>query len=111
MTSGLDGTWTVRRTGGLLPPMVGVRKVIAGERGATYVGPLPAAPFEVDGLALRYRAPFSGFVDLLQRDGDGFSGRAMFSGRELGRFELRPTDAARFGRGARGSEAFHERKG
>ena len=46
----LDGTWNVRRTGGLLPPLVGVRKHIDGSSGETRVGPLPSAPFDVVGL-------------------------------------------------------------
>jgi hypothetical protein len=85
----LDGTWDVRRTGGWLPPMVGVRKRIEGSRGETRLGPLPGVPFDVDGNALRYRRPFSAFVDLVEPDGDAYAGRATFRGRELGRFELR----------------------
>jgi hypothetical protein len=84
----LDGDWNVRRLGGLLPPMVGVRKQIHGTRGETRVGPLPGAPFDVVGLDLRYRAPFSGFVDVLEPDGDRYLGRATFRGREFGRFAL-----------------------
>jgi hypothetical protein len=81
----LDGIWDVRRTGGLLPPLLGVTKRIHGDRGETRVGPLPGVPFRVDGLALRYAG---GFVDLLEPDGDRYRGRATFRGRELGRFEL-----------------------
>jgi hypothetical protein len=84
----LDGDWNVRRLGGLLPPMVGVHKHIAGASGETRVGPLPGAPFDVVGLDLRYRAPFSGFVDVLEPDGDRYLGRATFRGREFGRFAL-----------------------
>jgi hypothetical protein len=84
----LDGEWKVRRLGGLLPPLVGVRKHVHGASGETRVGPLPGAPFDVVGLALRYRAPFSGFVDVLEPDGDGYLGRATFRGREFGRFTL-----------------------
>ena len=62
----LDGVWEVRRTGGALPPMLGVRKEISGESGETKLGPLPGAPFDVVGLSLRYRAPFVGFVDVLE---------------------------------------------
>jgi|SRR5581483_2400474 len=88
--SALEGEWLVRRTGGFLPPMIGVRKVIRGDRGSTYVGPIPAAPFRVDGLDLHYLGPFGAFVDVLEPDGGGgFSGRATFRGREFGRFELR----------------------
>ena len=84
----LDGTWNVRRTGGLLPPLVGVRKHIDGSSGETRVGPLPSAPFDVVGLELRYRSPFGGFVDRLVPDGDGYLGRATFRGHEFGRFAL-----------------------
>jgi hypothetical protein len=85
----LDGEWNVLRTGGLLPPLVGVRKRIEGDRGETALGSLPGVPFTVEGLALRYHAPFGGFVDVLEPDDYGFRGRATFRGREFGRFELR----------------------
>ena len=65
MASGLEGNWQVLRTGGLLPPLIGVRKRIEGDRGWTSLGPLPGAPFDVVGHELRYRAPFAGFGDLL----------------------------------------------
>jgi hypothetical protein len=85
----LDGIWEVRRTGGLLPPLLGVRKRIAGGAGETRLGTLPGVPFRVVGRELRYRAPFVGFVDVLEPDGpDRFEGRATFRGREFGRFEL-----------------------
>jgi len=85
----LDGSWNVERRGGLLPPLVGVQKRIEGERGETRLGSLLGVPFDVDGLSLRYRAPFRSFVDELEPDGDGFAGRATFRGREFGRFALR----------------------
>jgi hypothetical protein len=84
----LDGHWNVRRLGGLLPPLVGVHKVIRGGTGETKVGRLPGAPFDVVGLSLRYRGPFRGFVDELERRGDGYLGRATFHGRKFGRFAL-----------------------
>jgi hypothetical protein len=84
----LDGTWRVRRTGGLLPPMFGVRKTIEGQRGETHIGPFPGAPFTVRDHRLRYRWPFHDFVDLVEPDGDHFRGRALFRGREYGRFVL-----------------------
>jgi hypothetical protein len=84
----LDGTWNVERVGGALPPMRGVRKRIAGDRGVTLAGPVRMR-FDVRGLELRYRAPFAGLVDLLEADGDGYRGRATFLGREFGRFRLR----------------------
>jgi hypothetical protein len=82
----LDGFWLVKRTGGALPPMIGVRKVIAGAAGVTTAGPL-RFPFAVEGRSLRYRFP-PGLVDELEPDGDGFRGRALLAGRELGRFRL-----------------------
>jgi hypothetical protein len=45
----------------------------------TRVGPLPGVPFEVNGLSLRYRSPFSAFVDELEPVADRFYGRATFS--------------------------------
>ena len=85
----LDGVWEVKRTGGALPPLLGVRKEISGGSGATKLSPLPGVPFDVVGLSLRYRAPFLGFVDVLERDGERYRGRAMFRGREFGEFELK----------------------
>ncbi len=84
----LDGVWEVRRTGGALPPLYGIRKRIHGARGETLFGPVPAA-FDVNGLELRYRPPLVGLVDVLEPDGDGFRGRATLFGREFGQFELR----------------------
>jgi hypothetical protein len=84
----LEGVWNVRRTAGFLPPMARVRKIIHGTTGETKLGRLPGASFDVVGLSLRYRAPFTGFVDDLEEDGDGFRGRATFRGREFGRFAL-----------------------
>jgi hypothetical protein len=84
----LNGAWEVERTGGLLPPLVGVRKHISGMSGQTAIGAFPGAPFDVVGLELRYRRPFRGFVDVLEPEGDGFSGRATFRGREFGRFRM-----------------------
>lgn len=92
----LDGTWDVRRTGGLLPPLLGVRKRIAGGRGRTLVGGA-SAPFDVVGRELRYRAPLGGFVDVLEPSGDGWSGRALFRGREYGRFRLEPVEGGTMG--------------
>jgi hypothetical protein len=86
----LDGTWQVERVSGLLPPLVGVTKDISANRGRTFVGRVVGVPFEVEGLRLRYVAPFRGFVDVLEPDGDGYSGRATFRGREFGRFRMLP---------------------
>ena len=87
----LDGHWDVRRESGLLPPLFGVRKVIAGGRGWTTLGPL-RAPFEVVGRELRYRAPLTSFVDVLEPAEWGWAGRATLAGREYGRFRLEPVD-------------------
>ena len=87
----LDGVWDVHRTGGFLPPMVGLRKRISGTRGVTLVGPARMS-FEVRGNELHYRRPFQGFVDVVEpvgEDGDLFHGRATFMGREFGTFDLR----------------------
>jgi ferritin-like metal-binding protein YciE len=87
----LDGVWAVERSGGALPPMAGVRKRIRGAAGETRAGPL-RMPFEVSGNELRYRAPFSGLVDVLEPDDEGWTGRATWFGREFGRFRLRRID-------------------
>jgi ferritin-like metal-binding protein YciE len=87
----LEGTWNVRRTGGLLPPLVGIRKEIRGTSGKTTLPRgIAGVAFDVVGLELRYRPPFDDFVDVLAPDGDAFAGRATFRGREFGRFELTP---------------------
>ena len=86
--SELDGLWAVRRTGGALPPLVGVRKRIAGKAGWTDVGPV-RLPFRVEGLQLRYTGLLRGLVDVLEPDAEGFAGHATLAGREYGRFALR----------------------
>jgi hypothetical protein len=91
--SELDGVWDVKRVGGLLPPMVGVRKEIGGDHGVTTLGPL-RFPFAVEERSLRYRIP-PGLVDELEPDGDGFRGRALLAGREVGRFRLERIAATR----------------
>jgi hypothetical protein len=83
----LNGTWKVQRVGGLLPPLVGVHKEIAGDRGWTAVGPVRAG-FDVVGLELRYRGLLRGFVDVVEQDGEEWAGRATLGGREFGRFRL-----------------------
>jgi ferritin-like metal-binding protein YciE len=84
----LEGVWEVRREGGALPPMPGVRKRIAGRRGWTLAGPV-RLPFRVEGLALRYEAPLRGVVDELAPAEAGFRGRTLVAGREIGTFTLR----------------------
>ena len=86
--SELDGLWQVERLGGALPPLAGVRKRIAGDRGYTEIGPL-RVPFEVAGTTLQYRPPLQGLVDELEPDAEGFRGRATLAGREYGQFALR----------------------
>ena len=85
----LDGVWDVKRVGGALPPLMGVRKEISGTSGATKVGPVVCLPFDVVGLSLRYRPPFQGFVDHLEPAGETYRGRATFRGREFGKFEMK----------------------
>lgn len=92
----LDGSWDVERVSGLLPPLVGVRKRIAGAKGVTALGPLPGLPFDVVGRELRYRGPLRGLVDVLEPAGDRVDGVAVYRGRPLGRFRMRrrPSRAA-----------------
>jgi ferritin-like metal-binding protein YciE len=90
----LEGDWRVERLGGLLPPMVGVRKRIRGDRGESKIGPLVVWPFRIERRGERvallvYRAPFSGLVDELEAAADGsILGRSVLGGRELGRFRM-----------------------
>ena len=95
----LAGTWDVERVSGFLPPLVGMRKRIGPlvdgvGSGETTLGPV-RAPFDVVGTQLRYRAPFDAFVDVLEPEGDTWSGRALLKGREYGRFRLKPVVEAR----------------
>jgi ferritin-like metal-binding protein YciE len=85
----LDGVWRIERTGGALPPLLGMTKRIHGSRGETRVGSAPGARFDVVDLELRYRAPLQGLVDVLEpvRDGE-LRGRATVFGREIGRFRM-----------------------
>jgi hypothetical protein len=90
-----DGVWQVRRLGGFLPPLWGVRKRIDGTRGATQLGPLRLA-FDVRGDELHYHSPFKGLIDVLTPVDEGhLNGRARFRGREFGRFELRKDSGSR----------------
>ena len=86
----LDGVWEVRRIGGLLPPLYGVRKRIDGAAGVTLLG-IVGAPFDVVGRELRYRGRLSrGLVDTVEPGKDGWwDGVARYRGRELGRFAMR----------------------
>jgi hypothetical protein len=89
----LDGVWNVERAGGLLPPLMGMRKSIHGQRGETRVGPV-RVPFDVIGTELHYRGLFRGFVDRLLPAPGGWDGRALYRGREYGRFRLLPAQEA-----------------
>jgi hypothetical protein len=85
-SGGLDGTWRVKRLGGLLPPLGLVRKEIAGGHGRTVLAGL-ALGFDVTGCELRYRRPLKGFVDVLEEgDGPARRGTATLFGRTFGSF-------------------------
>ena len=84
----LDSEWDVRRVSGLLPPLYGVRKRIAGPRGHTIVLAPPGLPFDIVGRELRYRGLLTGLVDIVEPDGDGWRGVARYRGRALGRFAM-----------------------
>jgi ferritin-like metal-binding protein YciE len=90
----LDGVWEVRRRSGVLPPLLGMRKRIHGARGETLLGPI-RMPFDVRGNELHYRAPFSGFVDVVHGEGDVLRGSATFKGTEYALFELRRIQMAK----------------
>jgi len=92
----LDGVWEVQRVSGAVPPIPGIRKEIHGTRGSTLVADgRIAVPFAVVGMELHYRPPFTGFVDRLEPDGDGFRGTWTFRGRELGRFAMTRVEGGR----------------
>jgi hypothetical protein len=86
--SELDGDWELQRVSGLLPPLAGLRKRIRGDRGATLLPGGLGVPFAVVRHELRYRAPFSMVVDVLEPDGDGWRGRATVFGRTVGEFRM-----------------------
>jgi ferritin-like metal-binding protein YciE len=86
----LEGVWDVERVSGLLPPLLGLRKRISGDRGETTVGRLLGVPFDVVGNELHYRGVLNGFVDVIEPDGESFDGRALFRGTEYARFRLLP---------------------
>jgi len=87
--SELDGVWAVDRFSGALPPLNGCVKRIQGTHGTTEFPPLPGLPFEVRGLELHYRAPFTMLVDKLEPRNWGYLGHATMLGREFGQFKLR----------------------
>ena len=84
----LEGDWRVVRTGGLLPPLAGVRKHIERDRGWTIAGPVEI-PFEVAGHELRYRLPFRGVVDVLAPEGPNvYGGATTLFGLRVGTFRM-----------------------
>jgi ferritin-like metal-binding protein YciE len=85
----LEGVWAVDRVSGALPPLGGCVKRIHGNRGATEFPRFPGMPFEVRGLELHYRPPFTMLVDKLEPQDGGYLGRATMLGREFGQFRLR----------------------
>jgi hypothetical protein len=84
----LDGVWKVERVGGALPPLIGCRKRIKGNRGSTEFPFVPGIPFEVRGFELHYRSPFNVLVDRLEPQDGGYLGHATFAGLEFGRFVM-----------------------
>ena len=87
--SELDGVWAVDRISGALPPLPGCVKRIRGDRGTTEFPHVPGMPFEVRGLELHYRPPFTMLVDKLEPQNGGYLGHATMLGREFGQFRLR----------------------
>ncbi len=84
----LDGEWDVRRVSGFLPPLVGIRKRIEGESGATVLPGGLRVPLAVAGTELRYRQPFGMVVDVLEPDGEDWRGRTTVFGRAVGEFRM-----------------------
>jgi hypothetical protein len=84
----LDGEWDVQRLSGLLPPLVGIRKRIGGDRGSTILPGGLGVPFNVVGHELRYRTPFSMVVDVLEPVAEDWHGRATVFGRTVGEFRM-----------------------
>ena len=89
----LDGVWAVDRVAGALPPLHGCVKRIHGNHGTTEFSRLPGMPFEVRGLELHYRLPFSMLMDRLEPQDGAYFGHATMLGREFGQFRLRRLDA------------------
>ncbi len=89
----LQGEWRLERLSGALPPLIGARKEIRGDRGMTRFGPFPGVSFRVeergDCLALVYRPPFSMLVDEVRKEAEGsWLGKATLGGRAFGRFRM-----------------------
>jgi hypothetical protein len=88
-----DGAYALRRTGGLLPPLAGVGKEVAGGDGATVVAGRVRLPFVMedrgDHVLLVYRRPLGFLRDRLRpRHDGGWDGEAMVAGRRYGRFAM-----------------------
>lgn len=82
----LEGSWNVRRTAGVLPP-IGVSKLVWGHCGYTALFGVPVAFFTIDDGVLRYRG--LPMVDELTEGPEGtWRGRGLLFGREFCRFEL-----------------------
>jgi hypothetical protein len=89
----LEGEWKIERLGGLLPPMIGVRKRIHGARGETRFATLTLWPFRIERrtgfVTLVYSPPFSLLADELWPEADdSWLGRTVIAGLELGRFRM-----------------------
>jgi hypothetical protein len=98
-----DGDYALRRTGGLLPPLTGVTKQVAGARGATVVLGRLRLPFTLeqraDHVLLRYRGPLGVLRDRLRPASDGrWVGEATVLGRRYGRFTMAPAGEEEAGR-------------
>jgi hypothetical protein len=88
-----DGDYALRRTGGLLPPLRGIGKQVAGARGATVVLGRLRLPFTLeeraDHVLLRYRGPLGLLRDRLRPVGEGrWAGEATVLGLRYGRFTM-----------------------
>ena len=88
----LDGVWKVERAGGALPPLYRCVKRINGAHGTTQFSRMPGMPFEVRGLELHYRPPFSLLVDKLEPRDGGYLGRSTVAGQKVGQFTMRRLD-------------------
>jgi hypothetical protein len=85
VTDELAGRWRVERVSGFLPPFL--RKRIGPEAGWTGLGPMPLAPFRVQGRTLEY-ALWPVRDELSPgKEGEWF-GRGLLFGREFCRFRL-----------------------
>jgi hypothetical protein len=89
----LDGRWSLRRTGGLVPPLGLLHKRIAGGRGATHLGPVLRMPFAVDLAGNRPELVYAGPLRIVRdrltaAGGDAWDGEMLVAGRRVGRFHM-----------------------